>query len=144
MFSLFILICICVGYYYLHKYYPREDKDHIYFGIFVLISVIFIYLVNFEEEILYKLFHMMNNIQKRPLYNINELLDKQENPMIQYKQSLIHSQNQRCSQCMNYILPNEIDSSVFKYIVPLDEGGTNTHNNLRLICKNCNKSSYII
>ena len=35
MFSLLLLIGICVGYYYLNLYYPREQKEHIYFGIFV-------------------------------------------------------------------------------------------------------------
>tara|TARA_B100000902_G_scaffold162791_1_gene158043 strand:+ start:523 stop:783 length:261 start_codon:yes stop_codon:yes gene_type:complete len=83
---------------------------------------------------------MMNNIQKRPLYNINELLEKKEDPMIHYKTSIMKSQNQRCSECMNYILPNEINSSIFTYIIPLDQGGTNSHDNLRLICSNCNHS----
>ena len=61
MFSLLLLIAICVGYYYLHMHYPREDKEHIYFGIFVTISIVLIYLFNFEQGLIYRIFHNIND-----------------------------------------------------------------------------------
>ena len=67
MFSLLLLIGISVGYCYLNMYYPREQKEHIYFGIFVIVSLILIYIFNFEQGLVYKVFQNINDIHKKPL-----------------------------------------------------------------------------
>ena len=93
MFSLFLVIFICVGYYYLNIYYPREQKDHIYFGIFVIVSIVLIYLFNFEEELIYRLFKNIYDIQKKPLYDLSDFYSTKDNVNDQFNSMI--QQNHR-------------------------------------------------
>jgi len=137
MFSLLLLIAICVGYYYLHKYYPREDKDHIYFGIFVSIGVVLIYLFNFEQGLIYKIFHNIHDIHKKPLYDMS-VFQENSDPTDTLKMSLLKNQGQRCGKCMNYIMDKDTRSMFLSYKVPLQQGGQNSPDNLMIICYSCN------
>ena len=138
MFSLILLIGICVGYYYLNLYYPREEKEHIYFGIFVTVSIILIYLFNFEEGLIYKVFRNIYDIQKKPLYDLSFFKDKKNENDQNFNSMLLQNQGSRCGQCGNFILPKDIHYTSLNYRIPLNQGGQHDHNNLMVVCPNCN------
>jgi hypothetical protein len=138
MFSLLLLIGICIGYYYLNLYYPREQKEHIYFGIFVSVSIILIYLFNFEEEFIYKVFKNIYDIQKKPLYDLSFFKDKQDENDKSFNLMVLQNQGSRCGQCGNFILPKDIHYTSLNYRIPLNQGGQHDHNNLMVVCPNCN------
>tara|TARA_B100001094_G_scaffold85134_1_gene81507 strand:+ start:344 stop:772 length:429 start_codon:yes stop_codon:yes gene_type:complete len=142
MFSLLLLIGICVGYYYLNLYYPREEKEHIYFGIFVTVSIILIYLFNFEEGLIYKVFRNIYDIQKKPLYDLSFFKDNQDENNLSFNSMLLQNQGSRCGQCGNFILPKDIHYTSLNYRIPLNQGGQHSHNNLMVVCPNCNTSFY--
>ena len=137
MFSLLLLIAICVGYYYLHMHYPRENKEHIYFGIFVTISVVLIYIFNFEQGLVYKVFHNINDIHKKPLYDMSVFQDKHD-PSDALKMTLLKNQGHRCGKCMNYIMDKDKSSMFLSYKVPIQQGGQNSPDNLMTTCYSCN------
>ena len=137
-----LLIGICVGYYYLNLYYPREEKEHIYFGIFVTVSIILIYLFNFEEGLIYKVFRNIYDIQKKPLYDLSFFKDNQDENNLSFNSMLLQNQGSRCGQCGNFILPKDIHYTSLNYRIPLNQGGQHSHNNLMVVCPNCNTSFY--
>ena len=120
MFSLLLLIGICVGYYYFNIYYPREQKEHIYFGIFVTISIILIYLFNFQEEFIYKIFKNIYEIQKKPLYDLSDFTNKKDNQQ-DFNLMVLQNQGSRCGKCMNFILPQDIQNTSLNYKIPLNQ-----------------------
>ena len=138
MFSLLLLIGICIGYYYLNLYYPREEKEHIYFGIFVTVSIILIYLFNFEEGLVHKIFKNIYDIQKKPLYDLSFFKDNQDENDKSFNSMLLQNQGSRCGQCENFILPKDIHYTSLNYRIPLNQGGQHDHNNLMVVCPNCN------
>ena len=143
MLSVLLLIGICVGYYYLNLYYPREEKEHIYFGIFVTISVILLYLFNFEEGLIYKVFKNIYDIQQKPLYDLSFFKDKHnEERDYQFNGMLLQNQGSRCAKCSNFILPKDIKYATLNYKIPLNQGGSNDHNNLMVVCPNCITTFY--
>ena len=142
MFSLLLLIGICVGYYYLNLYYPREEIEHIYFGIFVTVSIILIYLFNFEEGLIYKVFRNIYDIQKKPLYDLSFFKDNQDENDLSFNSMLLQNQGSRCGQCGNFILPKDIHYTSLNYRIPLNQGGQHNHNNLMVVCPNCNTSYF--
>ena len=142
MFSLLLLIGICVGYYYLNLYYPREEKEHIYFGIFVTVSITLIYLFNFEEGLIHKVFKNIYDIQKKPLYDLSFFKDKQDENDKSFNLMLLQNQGSRCGQCSNFILPKDIHYTSLNYRIPLNQGGQHDHNNLMVVCPNCNTNFY--
>ena len=142
MFSLLLLIGICVGYYYLNLYYPREEKEHIYFGIFVTVSITLIYLFNFEEGLIHKVFKNIYDIQKKPLYDLSFFKDNQDENDLSFNSMLLQNQGSRCGQCGNFILPKDIHHTSLNYRIPLNQGGLHDHNNLMVVCPNCNTTFY--
>ena len=64
MFSLLLLIATCVGYYYFNSYYPRETKEQIYFVGFIICWLTVIYLMNFQEQFVYKVFLSFKDMRK--------------------------------------------------------------------------------
>ena len=142
MFSLVLLIGICIGYYYLNIYYPREEKEHIYFGIFVTVSIILIYLFNFEEGLILKIFKNIYDIQKKPLYDLSFFKDEGTEQSEHFNLMLLQNQGSRCARCGNFILPKDIQYTSLNYHVPLNQGGINDHTNLMIVCPNCNTTFY--
>ena len=136
MFSLLLLIGLCVGYYYLHQYYPREQKEMYYFGGFVVISLLLIYVFNFENAFVYKVFKHIHNIQNKPLYDLSDFINK-DDEVSEFNTMLLRNQGSRCAKCKNFILPSDSQYLSLQYRVPLDQGGTNDHNNLIITCPNC-------
>ena len=136
MFSLLLLIGLCVGYYYLNLYYPREKKEMYYFGGFVVISIILIYIFTFEKELVYKIFKQVYDIQNKPLYDLSDFIKKGDG-MNEFNSMILQNQGSRCAKCNNFILPADSQYVSLQYRVPLNQGGTNDHNNLTLICPNC-------
>ena len=43
----------------------------------------------------------------------------------------------RCANCVNFILSNEAESAYIHYKQPLEQGGSNSQDNLKLICSGC-------
>lgn len=71
MFSLLLLIATCVGYYYFNSYYPRETKEQIYFVGFIICWLTVIYLMNFQEQFVYKVFSHFKDMQEKPRYDLD-------------------------------------------------------------------------
>lgn len=84
MFSLLLLLATCVGYYYLDIYYPRETKEKIYFAAFIVSWVTLIYLMNFQEEFIYKIFSQLKEIQKKPRYDLDFFYKEREKEFKEY------------------------------------------------------------
>jgi len=137
MLSLLLLIGLCVGYYYLNIYYPREDKEMYYFGGFVAVSLVLIYIFNFENALVYKIFKHVHDIQNRPLYDLSDFTNTDDD-MNEFTSMLLQNQGSRCAKCNNFILPADSKYLSTQYKVPLNQGGLNDHNNLMLVCPNCN------
>ena len=51
---------------------------------------------------------------------------------------LLQNQGSRCDQCGNFILPKDIHYTSLNYRVSLNQGGQHDHNNLMVVCPNCN------
>tara|TARA_B100000035_G_C20849615_1_gene486827 strand:- start:364 stop:639 length:276 start_codon:yes stop_codon:yes gene_type:complete len=88
MFSLLLLIGVCVGYYYLDMYYPRDTKEKIYFGGFIVICIAYIYLSNFHEEFIYKLLFQLKEIQEKPRYDLDFFYKEKEKEYNKYNKIL--------------------------------------------------------
>jgi hypothetical protein len=141
MFSLFIVIFVCVGYYYINKMYPRDSTEQLYFGICMAIWVFMIYLMNFQEAFIYKLFKEIYAIQQKPLYDVSDFSTKEDttNP---FHLMLLQNQGSRCGQCNNFILPSDSKYTSLNYKIPLHQGGSHDHSNLIVVCPNCNTPFY--
>ena len=81
MFSLLLIIAACVGYYYFNMFYPRETKEKLYFTLFIIIWTTFVYLMNFQEEFIIKLFSELKEIDKKPRYDINYFYKKRDDDL---------------------------------------------------------------
>jgi hypothetical protein len=135
MFSLLLIITVCVCYYFLNMYYPRENKEKIYFGIFIACWVILIYLLNFQKGLMYRIFKQIYNIENKPLYDISDF--KKDNSQNEFKLTILQSQGSRCGKCMNFILPSKLDHTSMVYKVSPENGGEISHDNLMIICPSC-------
>jgi hypothetical protein len=85
MFSLLLILAICVGYYYLDLYYPRENKERIYFGGFIAISLLIVYLMNFQPAFIYKLFSELKDMEQKPRYDLDFFYKQQEKDIQNYR-----------------------------------------------------------
>ena len=85
MFSLLLLIATSVGYYYVDIYHPRETKEKIYFVGFVICWLTIIYLMNFQELFIYKLFAQLKDIQEKPRYDLDFFYKEREKEFKNYK-----------------------------------------------------------
>jgi len=143
MFSLLLVITICIGYYYLKMYYPREIKEQIYFAIFIVVWLTIIYLMNFQEYFIYQTFKQIHEVQQKPLYDLSFFKDKREDETTnQFNLMLLQNQGSRCGLCSNFILPKDSKYTSLNYKIPLNEGGLSDHSNLMVVCPNCNTTFY--
>ena len=143
MFSLLVVILVCVGYYYLNMFYPRDTKEQIYFGIFMAVWIVIIYLMNFQEPFMYRMFKQIYDIQKKPLYDLSDFVKKDDsNRSNEFNMMVLQNQGSRCATCNNFILPNDIKYTSLNYRIPLHDGGSHNHNNLMVVCPNCNTAYY--
>lgn len=138
MFSLFLVIFVCVCYYYLHTWSPRETSEQIYFTLFIIIWLTIIYLMNFQEYFIYKIFKQIYEVQNKPLYDISFFKDDKDNKKKEFNLMLLQNQGSRCGSCGNFILPKDIQYTSLNYKIPLHEGGKTDHSNLQVVCPNCN------
>jgi hypothetical protein len=141
MFSLLIVICVSLGYYYFNKMYPRDTSEQLYFGIFITTWIFMIYLLNFQEAFIYKLFKGIYAIQQKPLYDLSDfsITEDTTNP---FNLMLLQNQGSRCGQCNNFILPSDIKYTSLNFKIPLHQGGSHDHSNLTVVCPNCNTPFY--
>lgn len=142
MFSLLLVIVICVGYYYLHKFYPRETQEQIYFTLFIVVWLTIIYLMNFQEVFMYHIFKQIYEVQNKPLYDLSVFTNDKQDKETDFQLMILQNQGSRCGKCGNFILPKDIHYTQFNYKIPLHEGGTNDHSNLMIVCPNCNMAFY--
>ena len=146
MYPICFLLVFCIGYYIFNEYYPRELKEHISFGIFIGVYMIIYYIYNFEKELVYKMFTNINEIHKKPLYDIslfktNEIVNsmKSYNSASNFKQTILQIQHNRCHKCMNYIVESDLSSLNLQYKIPFGRGGEHTPDNLMILCPSCQK-----
>lgn len=145
MYALCFLGFLCIGYYYFNQYYPQELKYNIYFGLFISISVLLLYLFHFEKDMVYKVFKNVNDIHNKPLYDISVFKNtsykdtsfKNNISNEQFKSMILDSQGHRCYKCNNFILQNDIRELNLQYKQPIYTSGDNSHNNLMILCPTC-------
>ena len=142
--SLIFLSVICTIYYCIYRWYPEylEEKYHYYFGGFVTIYLLIIYMFTYENEFMYKIFKNVYDTSRQPLYSFNAHhsnaeLYKSLNPNEDIKSLLAQKQNSRCAQCHNIIMNKDLHYYKLKYLVPLQQGGPNDVSNLGIVCPNC-------
>lgn len=142
--SLIFLSVICTIYYCIYRWYPEylEEKYHYYFGGFVIIYLLIIYMFTYENEFMYKIFKNVYDTSRQPLYSFNAHhsnaeLYKSLNPNEDIKSLLAQKQNSRCAQCHNIIMNKDLHYYKLKYLVPLQQGGPNDVSNLGIVCPNC-------
>ena len=142
--SLIFLSIICIIYYCIYRWYPEylEEKYHYYFGAFVSIYLLIIYMFTYENEFMYKIFKNVYDTSRQPLYSFNAHHSNAElynslNPNQDIKSLLAQKQNSRCAQCHNIIMNKDIQYYKLKYLVPLQQGGSNDVSNLGIVCPNC-------
>jgi len=98
--------------------------------------------MNFEEIFMYNIFKQIYDVQKKPLYDLS-LFDKhKQNKDYEFNTMLLQNQGSRCGSCDNFILPNDIAFTSLNYRQSLREGGQSNHNNLMVVCPNCNVQFY--
>ena len=66
------LISIGVIYYLYQSRYPQPIINHIYISLFIIISLLLMYLMNFQKQFMYKVASNINNANKAPIYKINK------------------------------------------------------------------------
>ena len=142
--SILFLIIICSIYYLLNKYFEDsiETKYHYYFGGFVIIYIIILYLFNFEYEFIYKILKNIYDTKNQPLYsfdskNSNAQLFESQYQNFNIKETLLNKQNGRCYACSNFIMKDDIYNCKLKYKNSLKNGGANNIENIGLVCSSC-------
>ena len=124
----------------LHERFEFAVTTQMYYGGFVICFVIFYFLYTFFPEFIYKMFKEIYEIQKKPLYDVqafNKFKELNDTNRYSQKQILHSKQGGRCANCVNFILANEAESAYIHYKQPLEQGGTNSQDNLKLICSGC-------
>ena len=98
--------------------------------------------MNFQEYFVYKMFKQIYDIQQKPLYDISDFYSEKDNTLDQFNLMILQNQGSRCGKCQNFILPKDSKYSSLTYRQPLHQGGTHDHNNLMIVCPNCNTTFY--
>jgi len=124
----------------LHERFEFAVTTQMYYGAFVICFVTFYFLHTFFPEFIYKVFKEIYDIQKKPLYDVqafNRYKELNQTDRYSQKQILHSKQGGRCADCVNFILSNEAESGYMNYKIPLENGGSNSMDNLKLICQGC-------
>ena len=141
--SLFFLGILSYLFWKLHERFEFAVTTQMYYGAFVICYVTFYFLHTFFPEFIYKVFKEIYDIQKKPLYDVqafnrfSEFKELNQTNRYSQKQILHSKQGGRCANCVNFILSNEAESAYINYKQPLEQGGTNGQDNLKLICQGC-------
>ena len=142
--AIIFLIVICCGYYIFNKYFEEhvEERYHYYFGGFVGVYCVLLYLYYFEYPFVYKLLKNVYDTSNEPLYNFNAQVSNAElfqaqHPNFNIKETLLQKQGGRCYACSNFIMSSDVNNTKLKYKTPLQNGGQNNMENLGLVCPNC-------
>lgn len=130
------LIILSIIYLGLFKYYPErfETKYHYYFSGFIIINLVILYLFMYETEFIYKLvYNVYYSSKYPPTQNKNNPID--QNQLL--KSQISNYQGNQCHQCHNPVFLQDLYLYKLQYIKPLQYGGQNDVNNLKLICPSC-------
>jgi len=78
------LISIGVIYYLYQSRYPQPIINHIYISLFIIISLLLMYLMNFQKQFMYKVASNINNANKAPIYTLvpDFKVDRENNNII--------------------------------------------------------------
>ena len=131
-------ILILIYYQIFHRLpHLLSTKTHIIFALFIIISLIIYYIVNYHKAFAYKVLNNMHDVHNKPLYDFQGIHYK-NNQMDLLKNNLAMKQGWRCMNCQNPILQKDINHYNVNYVKPLKFGGQNDINNLGLCCSTCN------
>jgi len=135
--GLSLLIIIIVIAYFYNQRYPQSDTYKMYFGGAVILYFIFIYFMNYQQPFVYKMARNIKDVQTQPLHTIipDYKLNTVNSNNVKYK--VADKQNLKCPSCQNTIVLEEIDYYKLSYITPLEFGGINSPENLKLLCPTC-------
>jgi hypothetical protein len=136
--AIIFLIILIVIYYQFNKKKPEylTNKNHMYFGSFILLYLVLCYLMNYQQFFVYKVLKNIKEADDQPLYDIESSMYK-DNKMAGVKSHLAMRQGWRCINCQNPILPEDLYEHQIDYIKPLQFGGTNDVNNIGIRCNGC-------
>jgi hypothetical protein len=135
--SIILLIIVLICAYYYNKKYPQSKKNKIYFSLSILAYIIFIYFMNYQTKFVYKVAKNIDDMQRRPLHTILPEYKAKTIDGNNIKYKIADKQNLRCLSCKNNIVLEELNSYKLSYITPLEFGGQNTPENLKLLCPTC-------
>ena len=142
--AIIFLTVICCGYYIFNKYFEEhvEERYHYYFGGFVGVYCVLLYLYHFEYPFVYQLLKNIYETNNQPLYNFNAQVSNAElfqaqHPNFNIKETLLQKQGGRCYACSNFIMSSDAHNTKLKYKTPLQNGGQNSIDNLGLVCPHC-------
>ena len=93
--------------------------------------------MNYQTPFVYKMAKNVKDIQNQPLHAAIPDFHTSTINSHNVKYQLANKQGLRCPNCKNPIMLEDINSYKMSYILPLDQGGTNDPNNLKLICPTC-------
>ena len=113
--AIIFLTVICCGYYIFNKYFEEhvEERYHYYFGGFVGVYCVLLYLYHFEYPFVYQLLKNIYETNNQPLYNFNAQVSNAElfqaqNPNFNIKETLLQKQGGRCYACSNFLMKEDI------------------------------------
>lgn len=131
-----LLIVIALLYFYNNKY-PFEEKTRFYILIGIIIYIVFIYFMNYQKNFVYKMAKNLNDVQKQPLHTLLPDFQPRTINGNNIKYIIADKQNLKCYTCKNTILLDDLEHYKLSYITPLQIGGINEHQNLKLLCPSC-------
>lgn len=134
--KLILLGIISFIYYKINIYSPFSLMTNIYFGGFICICLILMYLMNNQPQFMYK---MANNVRNSNNIKLHELIPDYQgaNKNNDVKYTLADKQLLRCKGCLNPIDIGYINEYKLSYITPLNMGGDNNISNICLLCPHC-------
>ena len=142
--SIIFLVTICCFYYLFNKYFEEyvQQKYHYYFGGFVSVYLILLYLYHYEYPFVYSLLKNVHDTSNQPLYTFNSMnsnseLFESQYPNFNIKETLLQKQGGRCYACSNFIMTSDLHNTKLKYKTSLQEGGQNNVENIGLVCPQC-------
>ena len=138
MSKLIFLGILAFIYYKINQYYPFTFTTNLYFGGFIFVCLLLMYLMNYHSPFMFK---MANNVQNANNIKLHELIpdyttDK-SSKNTNMKINLADKQLLRCPGCLNPIDIQYIDYYKLVYKTPIHLGGVNDVTNLNLVCPSC-------
>ena len=93
--------------------------------------------MNYQKPFVYKMARNIKDVQTQPLHTIipEYKINSINGNNVKFK--IAEKQNIKCPSCHNTIILEDINQYKLSYITPLEFGGINSPENLKLLCPTC-------